>query len=195
MLSTTYTLTIFCSFNFKNTILEFKFIYISILPLIIIFFNKSLKKYIFNNKDELLFLVVFIISVLIFIYNQTITKNQILIFFLIPFCLGVSHYILMRKFNKNQTIYLLLILLVITTFKYHFRYNENKKFMELENINLSGAVDAELLDKKLSGLKWITKKYSDNPQFEINKLIEIKKIMTKDKNNKILVSDHQVLPL
>ena len=27
--------------NFKNTILEFEFIYISILPLIIIFFNKS----------------------------------------------------------------------------------------------------------------------------------------------------------
>ena len=100
----------------------------------------------------------------------------------------------MKKFNKNQTIYLLLILLVITTFKYHFRYNENKKFMELENINLSGAVDAELLDKKLSGLKWITKKYFNNPQFEINKLIEIKKIMTNDKNNKILISDHQVLP-
>ena len=100
----------------------------------------------------------------------------------------------MRKFNKNQTIYLLLILLVITTFKYHFRYNENKKFMELENINLSGAVDAELLDKKLSGLKWITKKYFNNPQFEINKLIDIKKIMANDKNNKILISDHQVLP-
>ena len=100
----------------------------------------------------------------------------------------------MKKFNKNQTTYLLLIILVITTFKYHFRYNENRKFMELENINLSGAINAKLLDKKLSGLKWITKKYSDNPQFEINKLIEIKKIMTNDKNNKILVSDHQALP-
>lgn len=180
--------------DFKNTILDFKFIYISILPLIIIFLNKSLKKHILNNKDEFLFLVVFIISVLIFIYNQTITKNQILIFFLIPFCLGISQYILMKKFNKNQTTYLLLIILVITTFKYHFRYNENRKFMELENINFSGAIDAKFLDKKLSGLKWITKKYSDNPQFEINKLIEIKKIMTNDKNNKILVSDHQVLP-
>ena len=101
----------------------------------------------------------------------------------------------MKKFNKNQITYLLLIILVITTFKYHFRYNENRKFMELENINFNGAIDAKLLDKKLSGLKWITKKYSDNPQFEINKLIEIKKIMTNDKNNKILVSDHQAYQL
>ena len=179
--------------NFKNTILEFKFIYISILPLTIIFLNKRLKKSIFSNKDELIFLTVFIISVLIFIYNQTITKNQILIFFLIPFCLGVSHYVLMKKFIKKLAVYFLLTLLVITTFKYHLRYNENKKFMELENVNFNRAIDAKLLDKRLSGLKWITKKYFNNPQFEIDKLIEIKKIMVNDKNNNILVSDHQVL--
>ena len=182
------------SHDFKNTILQYKFIYLSILPAIAIYLDKMTKKMFLKNKDEFIFFIVFVVSVLIFIYNQTITKNQILIFFLIPFCLGVSHYFIIKKNNKKIFINFLLIILVVTTFKYHIRYNENKKFMELENINLDRALDAKLLDEKLSGLKWITKKYKNNPQFEIKNLIEIKNLMEKDQSNKILISDYQVLP-
>ena len=66
--------------------------------------------------------------------------------------------------------------------------------MELENINIGIAIDAKLLDEKLSGLKWITKKYKNNPHYEIKNLVEIKNLMEKDQSNKILVSDYQVLP-
>ena len=51
--------------------------------------------------------------------------------------------------------------------KYHLRFNEERKFNELENVDLSIAVDAQIIDKKLKGLKWITHLNPKNPQKEI----------------------------
>ena len=84
------------------------------------------------------------------------TKNQILIFFLIPFCLGVSHYFFKKYYDKKFMTYLFMSVLIFSTIKYHLRFNENKKFMELNNVNLNLAVNAENLDNSLAGLKWIT---------------------------------------
>ena len=55
--------------------------------------------------------------------------------------------------------------------KYHFRYNEQKKFMELENVNFQLAVDAGKINKMFSGLNWITTHFSQNPEQEIKNLI------------------------
>ena len=52
--------------------------------------------------------------------------------------------------------------------KYHFRYDEQKKFMELENVNFQLAVDAGKINKMFSGLNWITTHFSQNPEQEIN---------------------------
>ena len=85
-------------------------------------------------------------------------------------------------------------ILIFSTIKYHLRFNENKKFMELSNVDLNLAIDASILDKSLKGLKWITPNYPNNPSKEIEKLIEIKKIILADETKKILISDYQILP-
>ena len=48
---------------------------------------------------------------------------------------------------------------VFATTKYHIRYNEQRKFNELEKVDLTKAIDAEILSTDLRGLKWITPKY------------------------------------
>ena len=122
------------------------------------------------------------------------TKNQILIFLLIPFCLGISHHF-SEKYTKNNLIkFFIIILLVISTTKFHLRFNENKKFMELSNVNLNLAINSKILDKSLAGLKWITPEYPNNPEVEIEELLEIKRIILSDKTEKIIISDYQILP-
>ena len=183
------------TFDLNNILLQFKFIYLALFPVIFIFFN-IIKKFKVNSeiKKDLLIISFFFISILIFIYSQILTKNQILIFLLIPFCLGVSHYYFEKYQDKKIVKIFLLLLLIFTTFKYHLRFNENKKFMELNNADLNLAVDASSLDKSLNGLLWITSEYSKNPLNEINKLSEIKKIVNSELTNKIIISDYQVLP-
>lgn len=181
--------------NLSNVIFQFKFIYLSMLPLSFIFVKliKNYRKNLEIKKDLLIILLV-CISILIFIYSQILTKNQILIFFLIPFCLGISHYYIKKYYNKKLIIRLLLITLIFTTLKYHLRFNENKKFMELSNVDLKLAIDAGVLDDSLKGLFWITPKYPKDPLNEINKLKEIKKDLEIDLTKKIIISDYQILP-
>ena len=100
---------------------------------------------------------------------------------MIPWCLGISHFLL-KDFKKNNLLLSILVLvLVFTTAKYHLRFTEDKKFMELENVDLTKAVDAKILDKSLKGLKWIHKKYATKPEYELKKLLEIKEIILKIK--------------
>ena len=181
-------------FNFNNVFSQFKFIYFSLIPLVFviskIFYNK---KNIKIKKDIILIIFIFFV-IASFILGQLMTKNQILIFFLIPFCIGITHYF-SEKYTKNSLIKIFLIfLLVFSTIKFHFRFNEGKKFMELNNVDLSLAVQAKDLDESLIGLKWITPEYSKNPKNEIDELLEIKKILLSDKTEKIIVSDYQILP-
>ena len=69
------------SLSFKNFILQFKFIHFSILPLIFVLLKiiKKMKNSIETKKDVLI-IALSIFSILIFIYSQILTKNQILIF-------------------------------------------------------------------------------------------------------------------
>ena len=177
-------------FNLDNIFFQFKFIYLALFALILILFLELKKKIFFEN---LLILTTAIITVLILIYSQIITKNQILIFFLIPWCLSLTHIFIQDLRNDKILIFLLISLLSFTTVKYHIRFNENKKFMELENIDLGKAVNAKIMDPSLEGLMWIHKRYANRPEYELSKLIEIKDIISKDLNNKIIISDYQFL--
>lgn len=181
------------NFNLNNVFFQFKFIYFSLLPLIFIFF-KLIKKKINQEIVKDYFLLSFILlTTSLFILAQILTKNQILIFFLIPFLLGISHYF-SKKYGNNRIIIIFLIsILAISTIKFHLRFNENKKFMELSNVDLKLAVKAGTLDKSLDGLKWITPN-NPNPDREIYELIRIKEIISSDNTKKIVISDYQILP-
>tara|TARA_Y100000817_G_scaffold99662_1_gene77855 strand:+ start:1986 stop:3566 length:1581 start_codon:yes stop_codon:yes gene_type:complete len=182
------------SFDLNTTIYQFKFIYFSLIPLIFIslIVLKNIKKY--ENKIDLIIIIFIILSVIIFIYSQIMTKNQILIFFLIPFCLGVSNIFVKKYFDNKLLISFIFFILILATLKFHIRFNENKKFMELNGVDLNLAVDAKQINTSLKGLKWISPEYSKNPVEEI-KLINyaIEKILI-DSTQKIIISDYQILP-
>ena len=127
------------------------------------------------------------------IFHQMISLNQNFIFFLIPLIGGISHQYYKKVFKSNYLLIFSLIICIFSVGKYHLRFNEERKFNELENIDISKAVDAKILSDKLKGLKWITYLNPDNPQKEINNLIDTVKILKKDSSNKMIVTEYQVI--
>ena len=182
-------------FDIKNLLLQFKFVYLSLIPFAIasFFLLKKSRKNLENKLDILLITVVFS-TFLIFIYTQLLTKNQVLIFFLIPFYLGISHYFISKYFNKKIIINSMIVILIFTTAKYHLRFNEHKKFMELNNADFNKAINAKILDDKFIGLQWISPSYINSPEVELKMLVEVKKLILSDKKNYIIISDYQILP-
>lgn len=178
--------------DFKNTVSQFKFIYFALIPLLISIF------YLFRNrnknlslKKEIIISLLFLGSIGVFIYSQLLTKNQILIFFLIPISAAFSHIYINKNLNKKYFIYFILIIFIFSTVKYHLRFNQNKKFMELIDTDINLAVDASLLDKRLDGLKWITPFYSKDPMSEINLLIKTKNTLLNKKGSNFIITDYQ----
>ena len=80
--------------DFNNLIHQFKFIYLALIPLVIstFFLIKNKEKNLIKKK-ELIISMLFLGSIIIFIYYQLLTKNQVLIFFLIP----ISTYLSSKK--------------------------------------------------------------------------------------------------
>ncbi len=182
------------SFDLNTIIFQFKFIYFSLIPLILIssVVFKNIKKT--ENKTDLLIIIFICLSVIVFIYSQIMTKNQILIFFLIPFCLGVSNFFAKKYFDNKLLTAFIFFILILATLKFHIRFNENKKFMELSGVDLNFAVDAKQISTSLKGLKWISPEYSKNPMEEIKLINYAKEKILKDSSQKIIISDYQILP-
>ena len=180
-------------FDLNNLFFRFKFIYLSFLPIFIVgaklFFLKK------NNtkKIDLVIALLLFLTLIIFIFCQILTKNQILIFFLIPFYLAFSLYFTKKYLKNNFLIYFIYFVLIFSTIKYHLRFNEEKKFMDFNNINYEKSINAKVLDKKLTGLKWITPLYPNQAKYELDLLIEIKNILINDIENKIIITDYLIL--
>ena len=177
--------------DFKNLINQFKFIYIMLFPLLIsTYFLYKIKKKILIQKVEIFISIIFLSAIAIIIYCQLLTKNQILIFFLIPISAAYSHAYTIKYFNKKYLIYFILAVFIFTTAKYHIRFNEQRKFIELANVNLTYAENPIILDGRLKGLKWITPHYKNKPLNEINLLIDTKNILQNVKDEKIIITDY-----
>ena len=180
--------------DFKNTFLQFKFIYISIIPLIFVVYILIVKKnkFFFFSSDFATLITLFV-SVFIFIYSQLLTKNQILIFFIIPFYIGMSHYFINKYYKKEYIVFFLFFILIISTVKFHSRFNVDKKFMDLENINLKIGIDGKNLDPNLKSLNWITPLFPKDPLLEIELLKDTKSQIINENNNSIIMTDYQIL--
>ena len=178
--------------DIKNLIGQFKLIYFSLIPLVIsLFFLAKIKEKSLAQKKEFIISLIFLGSIIVFIYCQLLTKNQVLIFFLIPISAAFSHTYTVKYFNKSYMIYLILVIFIFSTTKYHIRFNHNKKFMELVNVDFNLAVDAKKIDKRLARLKWISPNYADEPLNEINLLIDTKNILSQVRERKIIITDYQ----
>ena len=90
---------------------------------------------------------------------------------------------------KNLFTTISIIFLILVTLKYHIRYNENRKFHELEKINLAVAVQANKIDSSLSGLKWINPLYEKSPDEEILKIKKGIKVL-ENINDEVMVITH-----
>ena len=155
------------NYDFKNVILDFKFIHIIFLLLLVLNISKFFNNKKFYKKVDFKVFLILLLLLLSLIQHQILTKNQIFIFFLIPLFSAFTH-IELNDLNynyKKYLIYFLVCICLITTFKYHVRFNLEKKFHDLSNVSFNNSINGGLLDKKFKGLSWITpgtkKKRSD----------------------------------
>ncbi len=146
---------------FQKLVFHFKFIHIAILPILFFNLKKILisKKYI-ENKNFFYFLIILSFTYCL-ILHQLLTKNQTYIFFIIPILAAFSHQVLNSENIKRKNLFLLslLIFCFFVTIKYHLRFNEGRKFHDLSSTDLSKSIPAKKIDKKLSGLNWISPEY------------------------------------
>lgn len=178
--------------NLKNIFLDFKFVYLFFIPIIIvnlyfIFFGK--KKYI-NKSKFFIFLIIFVYT-FSSIFHQIYTKNQIYIFHLIPILFGfLLYFIKSTKFKKkNELVYILIIIICFITFKYHERFNVNRKFHELSNVNFDNSIEVSSFNKKFKGLRWISP-YFDDPNIELKNITQLYNVLLKDSEKKMLITEY-----
>ena len=99
------------------------------------------------------------------------------------FFLQIDEFIDLKLRNKIK--FLVIILVAFSTTKYHLVYNEKRKFVDLQNIDILKAVNADLLSPKFNNLKWITpSEYNENPLKELKLIKESIEIIKLDKREK-----------
>ena len=180
------------NFSFSGFITHYKFIFLALLPLVYL----NIKNLI-NNKNYIKVKNFYIFLAILFytfglIFHQILTKNQIFIYFLCPLLFAFLKIYLNNNIDKFKTMIFLIILVLSfsITAKYHLRFNEHRKFHELINTNLDLSKEAYLIDKKLTGLKWITPDYRDNPKSEIDFLKYTLKTLKEDKRKKMVITNY-----
>ena len=188
-----YAYSLEANLTFRRIVGHFKFIHIFLFfimtSIIIILFNKKKN---FNKKEDLIIYGSMIATTFLIIFHQLITANQTFIFSIIPVLAGLSHVLVERYFSKKNFYKLIILSLVIlVTVKYHLEYNVKRKFMDLQNTDLSKAVNASLLDKKFENLKWINPFFSGNPQDEINLLKNTAEAIKDDDREKMVITNYQ----
>ena len=183
---------LFKKFTFRGVFGHFKFIHLFILSLIfVLILNLKNKETLLNLKKDILISILLIFSSFFYVFHQLITANQTFIFSLIPILAGFFHYQLKIYIPKKKYLnFFILIAVVLITFKYHNVYNVKRKFIDLQNVNLSKAVDGSLIDKKFKGLKWITLRHKD-PIREINLIKDTLQKIKNDKRKKMVITHYQ----
>ena len=173
--------------NFKRLFGEFKFIHFFLFPLIFLSF-KTFKK---NNKNLNTLNVIIILSVIAFFFNQLITANQIYIFSLIPILAAMIHVNLKNLKINPKVFYIIIFIALFATVKFHFRFNVDRKFHDLENIDKSQAILAKSINKNFKNLRWISK--LDEPKNELKVIEEAFRIIDSDNREKTLITHYQFM--
>jgi len=180
-------------YSFKNVLFDYKYIYLFLLPILLIIFKKLLRGNFIKTKEFSYSVIIFIFSVSL-IYHQIITKNQIFIFSLIPILSSFLLYFLRDiKIKKKKYLdYFIIMLCLLITFKYHLRFNEQRKFHELSSTNISNALRVDFEKDFFHGLKWITPNYK-NPNEELQIIKDFYLLIQKDSSKKILITEYSFL--
>ena len=177
--------------SLMDVFVKFKFINIFNLSLIFLlfFYYKKFEKY----KNDFFLILIFLTLSLTLIFHQFYTLNQNFIFFLIPLLCSIVHFSLEKNFKKKKITILLILVCIFAVGKYHLRFNEQRKFNELENVNLNLALNSDKISKDLKDLKWITYEFPDNPKKELEGIKDIMNIISKEKQKKMIITDYQFI--
>ena len=130
-------------------------------------------------------------SVTAFIFNQLITANQIYIFSLIPILAATLHINLNYLKVNSKLFYVIIFFVLFATVKFHFRFNIDRKFHDLEQIDKSQAIDAKRINKNFNNLKWISK--FDKPENEVQVIKKAIEIIENDSREKTLITHYQFM--
>ena len=82
------------------------------------------------------------------ILHQLLTKNQKFIYFLIPILAAFSH-IYYDQYQKKIFNYFLIFLSVGCTIYYTINYVDNRRFMELKDVDFKKSLNSGNINKKL----------------------------------------------
>ena len=174
----------------NSLLFQFKFIYIYLIFLILVLY-KAYKKNFFTKDYKFIYSLSLILISLTLIFHQIVTKNFIFIFFLIPMLASLIHINLINTIKlKNIIVIILISSTFLLTIKYHIRFNEERKMLNLENKSLKNSIDAKFLHPSLKGLKWVTSEYYKDPNLELSLVKESMKIIEQDKSKKMLLSGY-----
>ncbi len=181
-------------YDLKNTFFNFKFIYLALFFLVFFTFENLREKKFFYNYISFKVLLICILTFLALAHHIIFTKNQIFIFFLIPLILGFAS-IQLNLIHKNYKRFINILLIIFclgVTYKYHIRYNEERKFHELNNVQFTNSIKATNLSDKFYGLKWLTPKIKNKKESveEVNFLKYVIDILKSDKNNKLVLTNY-----
>jgi len=182
--------------NFNNLVHDFKFIHLAFLPFFIINFIKIIKIKKYYEKINCKLFLIFLLTFISLALHQIFTKNQIFIFFLIPLFTALSHIEINVTMKKNKwkkiLIFTMLTLCFFSTIKYHQRFNLEKKFHELSDVNFKNSIPAKKIDYRFLGLNWITPGTvsKDDAMKELTIIESIKLDLKKDKRKKMLITHY-----
>jgi len=87
--------------------------------------------------------------------------------------------------------YLIIFAVLFATTKFHLRFNVERKFHDLENIDKNKAIEAKIIHKNFKNLKWISK--LDEPEAEIEVIKQAMEIISNDDRKKTLVTHYQFM--
>jgi hypothetical protein len=175
---------------FSVRIFNFKFILFFIFYTgLILFLKKNTIKIQKHNYYIIILIFLFTFSMM---FHQLMTKNQNFIFFLIPLTTALAVFVnIQANLDYKKLINLIFIsLTLILLIKYNERFNIDRKFHDLENVNLKNYISASKIDKSLHPLKWITSDF-ENPEDELI-LIRglINELESADNKNILLISNY-----
>ena len=180
------------NFSFRGMVGHFKFIYLPLILLLYVNLKKIFSETNYFIQKDFCYFLILVLFTFSLIFHQVLTRNQTFIFFLIPILMAFSHINLSSyKFSSNNLVPIILILICLfATFKYHVRFNENRKFHELNYVNFNLSSNGKEIDNKFTGLKWITPQFKNNSNEEIILINQVKYHLQNDNRIKMLITNY-----
>ena len=80
---------------------------------------------------------------------------------------------------------------LFATIKFHYRYNVERKFHDLESLDKSKAINAKQIHQNLDSLKWLSK--NDVPEIDVEVLQKAIRVIENDKREKTLITHYQFI--